>query len=209
MEGWWYGFSGVGAFDGCRVSRHPGYFWVMGTGHRKGRRRRKTAVARELRRRATAAEQRAWTLLRNRGVLGVNFRRQKVIRGFIVDFYCADLNLVLEIDGPIHEAPEQHDYDVERDALLRRLGFTVVRLVNADVGLSRLETVVAQVLESRGRLPPLPAACARRVCSPSPVCGRGGQGVGQGVRAELRVGLRLVLGGFVPPLPCAGEGGRG
>jgi len=104
------------------------------------------------------AEQEAWTLLRNRGIHGVKFRRQKVIRGFIVDFYWGDLNLVLEIDGPIHEVPAQRAYDLERDALLQRLGLTVVRLANSDVRRSRLETVVAEVLEPRERLPPLPCA---------------------------------------------------
>lgn len=130
----------------------------MRTGSGKGRRRQKTAVARELRRRATVAEQQAWTLLRNRGVHGVKFRRQKVIHGFIVDFYCGDLNLVLEIDGSIHELPAQRDYDLERDALFQRLGFTVVRLANSDVRRSRLEAVVAEVLEARKGLPPLPPA---------------------------------------------------
>lgn len=54
--------------------------------------------ARQLRWRQTPAERRAWQLLRNRRLLGLKFRRQHRIRGFIVDFYCHELQLVLEID---------------------------------------------------------------------------------------------------------------
>ena len=51
------------------------------------------AAARQLRRDATPAERHAWTLLRNRRLLGLKFRRQHVLRGFIVDFYCAELDI--------------------------------------------------------------------------------------------------------------------
>src|SRR5258708_36382892 len=60
---------------------------------------RKFTQARELRRAATSTERYAWSLLRNRGVLGLKFRRQHVVHGFIVDFYCAAERLVLELDG--------------------------------------------------------------------------------------------------------------
>jgi very-short-patch-repair endonuclease len=53
----------------------------------------KLAAARQLRRDATPAERHAWTLLRNRRLLGLKFRRQHVLRGFIVDFYCAELDI--------------------------------------------------------------------------------------------------------------------
>jgi very-short-patch-repair endonuclease len=61
--------------------------------------RAKLRRAQELRRRATAAEERAWRVLRNRRLHGLKFRRQHVIGGFVVDFYCAARRLVLEIDG--------------------------------------------------------------------------------------------------------------
>ncbi len=52
-------------------------------------------------------ERHAWSLLRNRRIGGLKFRRQHVIGAFIVDFYCADLRLVLELDGAPHDHPDQ------------------------------------------------------------------------------------------------------
>src|SRR5437868_14306714 len=70
--------------------------------------------ARELRRELTIAERRAWELLRNRRMLNLKFRRQHVVAGFIADFYCAELRLGLETDGPGHERKMQSDYDAAR-----------------------------------------------------------------------------------------------
>src|SRR2546426_11892187 len=78
--------------------------------------RPKLQRARDLRRGLTMAERRAWNLLRNRRMLGLTFRRQHVIAGFIVDFYCAELRLVLEIDGSGHSGGAQSDYDAARTA---------------------------------------------------------------------------------------------
>src|ERR1700679_3510922 len=72
---------------------------------------RKLALARRFRREPTPAEAAAWQLLRGRRILGLKFRRQHVIAGFIVDFYCASLRLVLELDGGIHDHPVQAEND--------------------------------------------------------------------------------------------------
>jgi very-short-patch-repair endonuclease len=74
----------------------------------------KRALARKFRREPTSSEQLAWELLRNRKCLGLKFRRQQVIRGYIVDFYCAELRLALEIDGPIHQHAGRAEADVLR-----------------------------------------------------------------------------------------------
>jgi very-short-patch-repair endonuclease len=74
----------------------------------------KRALARKFRREATNSEQLAWELLRNRRCLGLKFRRQQVIRGYVVDFYCAELRLALEIDGPIHQRADRAEADVLR-----------------------------------------------------------------------------------------------
>src|SRR5207247_11169661 len=63
---------------------------------------RKFTQARELRRAATSTERYAWSLLRNRGVLGLKFRRQHVLHGFIVDFYCAAELLVVVLGCAPH-----------------------------------------------------------------------------------------------------------
>jgi len=59
----------------------------------------KVALAKINRSEPTAAEAAAWDLLRNRRCLGLKFRRQHVIRGFIVDFYCPELRIAVEVDG--------------------------------------------------------------------------------------------------------------
>ena len=90
--------------------------------------RKKRDFARELRRRETPGERVAWRLLRNRGVLGLKFRRQHLVAGYIADFYCAELRLVLELDGGYHNTPEQQARDAKRTTVLENQGLRVVRL---------------------------------------------------------------------------------
>ena len=72
------------------------------------------ARARELRHNPTPAERHAWTLLRNRGILGLKFRRQHVLHGFIVDFYCTSERIVIELEGNVHDTEAQRGYDQAR-----------------------------------------------------------------------------------------------
>jgi len=97
------------------------------------------ALARGNRKNPTAAEQQIWfQVLRNRQLLGYKFLRQKPIDGYIVDFYCAALGLVIEIDGDSHVSKEE--YDVERTRILNAYGLQVIRYTNSDI-LSNLEAV--------------------------------------------------------------------
>ena len=73
---------------------------------------------RELRASETPAESTLWELLRNRRLLGLKFRRQHQFGSFILDFYCAEKRVAVELDGLIHDLPEQRQYDAERDAFL-------------------------------------------------------------------------------------------
>src|SRR6266496_6335838 len=102
----------------------------------------KIRQARELRRESTLAERRVWELLRNRRMLGLKFRRQHVIAGFIVDFYCAELRLVLEIDGPVHATARQLDYDTARAAHLESRGLRVVRIGNDALRENTLRSIL-------------------------------------------------------------------
>jgi very-short-patch-repair endonuclease len=86
--------------------------------------------ARELRSEMTPAEKLLWQELRA-NKLGVHFRRQQVIAGFIVDFYCHSGNLVIEIDGGIHIKQKQDDS--ERENALKEMGLRVVRCRNEEV----------------------------------------------------------------------------
>ena len=93
---------------------------------------KKLALARQLRREPTPAERHAWSLLRNRRLLGLRFRRQHVLHGFIVDFYCPALKLVLEVDGNPHDDATQASYDDARTAWLKSAGYRLIRVRNRD-----------------------------------------------------------------------------
>ncbi len=91
-----------------------------------------TTRARTNRKNPTPAETTIWQkLLRNRQFHGYKFLRQKPIGPYIADFYCAELKLVVEIDGDSHA--EQEAYDAERSAYLARQGICVLRYTNIDV----------------------------------------------------------------------------
>ena len=103
--------------------------------------REKMQRARELRQAMTPAEAALWEHIRL-DKLGVHFRRQQIIDGFIVDFYCHASKLVIEVDGPIHD--RQHEYDAERDAIIARWGLRVLRVTNGDIE-HNLESVVQKI----------------------------------------------------------------
>ena len=109
--------------------------------------------ARELRQRETDAEKFAWELLRNRKFLDLKFRRQHQIGLYIVDFYCDEAKLVLELDGGIHLEKEQKEKDVIRDEYLKSEGFTVLRIWN-DVVLEKTEEFLKQIETIVSTLPP-------------------------------------------------------
>jgi very-short-patch-repair endonuclease len=120
------------------------------------RRGRKFAQARELRRAATSTERHAWSLLRNRGVLGLKFRRQQVLHGFIVDFYCAAERLVLELEGAPHAGSARRAYDAARAATLEAAGYRVIRIANGDVTRDHLAALLRGALGRSRLVPPLP-----------------------------------------------------
>ncbi len=97
-----------------------------------------------------------WTLLRGARFRGIKFRRQVVLGPFIVDFYCAALRLVVEVDGEIHATPTQQRLDENRDHHLRELGLRVLRFRNEEV-LGEPETVLSRLHQwLRGALPGRP-----------------------------------------------------
>jgi very-short-patch-repair endonuclease len=113
---------------------------------------RKLALARRFRRAPTPAEATAWGLLRNRGLLGLKFRRQQVIEGFVVDFYCASLRLVLELDGGVHQDPAQREYDAIRSEVMEGLGMRVLRIANEHVDERSLRQQLGPYVAERGSL---------------------------------------------------------
>lgn len=87
-----------------------------------------TIMGKRNRKHQTLAEQIIWNRLLRRKWLGYTFLRQKPIHRFIVDFYCSELNLAIEIDGEIHE--KKKEYDQERDAFLKQIGVNTIRFTN-------------------------------------------------------------------------------
>ncbi|HEX5839319.1 MAG TPA: endonuclease domain-containing protein [Anaerolineales bacterium] len=90
------------------------------------------ARAREMRHPQTPAEAIVWRVLRNRQI-GFNIRRQHPIDKFIIDFYCAEAKLLIEIDGNSHFNSDQEEYDNERTRYLEKPGCKVIRFTNDDV----------------------------------------------------------------------------
>ncbi len=88
--------------------------------------------ARYLRNHSTRAEIYLWKYLRNKQVFGYDFDRQKPIDHFIVDFYCKELHLAIEIDGDSHNE-KWNTYDKYRDNRLNELGVNVIHFQNEDV----------------------------------------------------------------------------
>lgn len=91
----------------------------------------------------TKAEARLWTELRGRKLAGYKFRRQHVIDGFIVDFCCLQHDLIIEVDGPVHQM--RQEYDAARSQHLIDLRYFVLRVSNHDV-LENIEVVKEQIL---------------------------------------------------------------
>jgi very-short-patch-repair endonuclease len=86
-----------------------------------------------LRNNATNTERVIWSKLKGKQLLGKKFRRQHGIGPFIVDFYCHECKLAIEIDGPIHWTKEAKEYDRHREEYIRRYGVHFLRFTNADV----------------------------------------------------------------------------
>jgi very-short-patch-repair endonuclease len=105
------------------------------------RRKHNVHAARAMRLKPTTAEDILWQRLRNRQIMGKKFRRQHSIDRFIVDFFCAEANLVIEVDGPIHNQPNA---DAERTAALAACGLRVLRVTNAAI-TADLSAVIAQI----------------------------------------------------------------
>ncbi len=132
----------------------------------------KLEQAQRLRRAMTPAEARLWLKLKSNRLNGLHFRRQQVIRGFIVDFYCHACRLVVEVDGDVHDG--QQEYDAERDQVLTQLGLRVLRFRNERV-LGDITGVVNEiwaVAES-----PTPPRVPRGT---PPLAGRGDETIGSG-----------------------------
>lgn len=127
-------------------------------------RKKMVEVARGFRKEPTASEEILWQALRNRALGGMKFRRQQPIGVFVVDFFCPEEKLIVEVDGPIHESIREADR--ERQLLLESLGLRMVRLTAVEVETD-LENSLKKISVFR---------------SPSPFMGEG-----DGVRVDFEI----------------------
>ena len=102
------------------------------------------ALARKLRMEQTNAEQLLWRLLRNRQFGGLKFRRQYPMAPYVLDFYCHEARLAIEVDGGQHNEPDTERRDTERTAYLHRQGISVIRFWNQEV-LQETEAVLERL----------------------------------------------------------------
>jgi predicted house-cleaning NTP pyrophosphatase (Maf/HAM1 superfamily)/very-short-patch-repair endonuclease len=150
----------------CLLPLPPGEGWAEGA---LGRCRKSLLpadmlkFARQLRKSQTDAESLLWSLLRDRRFGGCKFRRQFPVGRFILDFFCHEKNLAIELDGGQHNTDLAREADKSRSEKLNALGIRVVRLWNHDV-LADTETVLEAIwnaLQSQGTLTPDPSPQGR------------------------------------------------
>ena len=110
----------------------------------------------------TEAEISLWSKIKNRQLVGYQFHRQRIIGDYIVDFYCSEAKLVIEVDGGQHYFEKSVEVDRIRDDYLKKQGLRVLRFTNIDV-FENIRGVIDSILEiidsTNGKIPlnpPLP-----------------------------------------------------
>ena len=102
-------------------------------------------IRRILRKQEVSAERLLWSKIRNRQ-LGVKFKRQYSVGNYVIDFYCPEIRLGIEIDGSTHSTSIEIARDLKRENYLRKTGIKIKRFTNVDV-FENLDGVITSVLE--------------------------------------------------------------
>jgi very-short-patch-repair endonuclease len=110
-------------------------------------------TAKRLRRNQTDAERMLWFRLRDRRLAGRKFRRQFPIDRFVVDFFCADAHLIIELDGGQHAG--RTEFDAQRTKVLEAMGYLVLRYWNNEV-MRNIDGVVEDIAAALERHRPEP-----------------------------------------------------
>ena len=97
-----------------------------------------------MRRSLTPAEAFLWKHLKARKLCGKRFTKQHSIRNYIVDFYCAEERIIIELDGAVHNNSMSREYDEQRDLYLSGLGYQVLRFENTLV-FDQLDSVLNEI----------------------------------------------------------------
>lgn len=128
-------FGGVAESRGGKKRNSKNYFNLPYNPKLKER-------ARELRKAGNLSEVLFWNQVKNKQFKGFDFDRQKIIGNYIVDFYCTNCNVVIEIDGSSHD--DKVEYDIKRDAYLKELGLAVIHIPVSDV-MNTMDGVIAML----------------------------------------------------------------
>lgn len=100
--------------------------------------------ARSLRKTQTYPEKLLWEKLRNRQFKGLKFRRQFPIGIYVVDFYCPERNLIIEVDGKVHDEEEQKMWDTDRELNLKDSQYKIIRFNAKDI-INDIESVLSNL----------------------------------------------------------------
>ena len=103
-------------------------------------------LANELRKNMTEAEDKLWQRLRNRKLNNLKFRRQHPVNKFIADFFCAEKELIIEVDGGIHNDPDAKEHDENRTYELEQFGLKIIRFTNEEV-MNDIDRVLEEILK--------------------------------------------------------------
>jgi len=136
------------------------------------RTKQKTNRARQLRRAATDVEMRLWSKLKGGGLDGLGFRRQHPAGTYVLDFYCPQLRLSIELDGSQHGETKHQARDEKRSAWLRGCGVTELRFWNNDV-TQNLPGVLEAILAAANELRACGGTPTRRWRADLPLAGGG------------------------------------
>ena len=113
----------------------------------------------ELRNNSTKAELMLWERIRKNQILGVKFRRQFSIHSYVVDFYCTEFKLAIEVDGVTHSSDDEKEYDANRQKSLENISVTFLRYNNSEIFMN-IESVVDRIkdkiteLKARAKVSP-------------------------------------------------------
>ncbi|MBN1779410.1 MAG: endonuclease domain-containing protein [Candidatus Buchananbacteria bacterium] len=103
-------------------------------------------IRQKLRNNSTLAERKLWCYLSRRQILGHKFRRQVSVGRYVVDFYCYQLKLAIEVDGDAHFTLEAQEYDVERQFYIESFGVKFLRFTNDEV-FNNIEGVLGKIID--------------------------------------------------------------
>ncbi len=118
-------------------------------------------LKRKLRSKLTPAENKLWLQLRSKQFLGLKFRRQHGVGSYIVDFFCSEKKLVIEVDGDVHALERQIEKDRFREEYLKNLGINIVRYANNDI-LKNIEGVLEDLMNTVNSLSTSPDPSLQR-----------------------------------------------